>query len=40
MTLEEASQNAPELISSATEQALRYMKIGSKVFKNKHQKLI
>ena len=33
MTLEEASKNAPELISTATEQALRYMKIGSDVFK-------
>ena len=33
MTLEEASKNAPELISAATEQALRYMKIGSDVFK-------
>ena len=33
MTLAEASKNAPELISAATEQALRYMKIGSDVFK-------
>ena len=36
MTLEEACKNAPELISSATEQALRYMKIGAYVFKNQH----
>ena len=35
MTLEEASKTAPELIASATEQALRYMKIGSHVFKTK-----
>ena len=35
MTLAEASKNAPELISAATEQALRYMKIGSHVFKTK-----
>ena len=34
MTLEEASKNAPELISSATEQALRYLKTGVQVFKN------
>ena len=34
MTLEEASQNAPELIASATEQALRYLKTGVSVFQN------
>ena len=33
MTLAEAAKNATELISAATEQALRYMKIGSDVFK-------
>ena len=34
MTLEEAFKNAPELIASATEQALRYLKTGVSVFKN------
>jgi len=34
MTLEQAFENAPELISSATEQALRYLKTGAQVFKN------
>ena len=32
MTLEEASQDAAELIASATEQALRYMKAGGRLF--------
>ncbi len=32
MTLDEASRDAAELIASATEQALRYMKVGGKLF--------
>lgn len=35
MTLEYASQNAAALISDATEQAIRLMKTGSKIFGNK-----
>ena len=34
MTLDEASERASELISNATEQALRFMKAGSHVFRN------
>ena len=34
LTLDEASERAAELISNATEQALRFMKAGSQVFSN------
>ena len=33
MTLEEASSKAVELVESVTEQALRFMRVGARVFK-------
>ena len=34
MSLDEASERAPELITAATEQAVRFMKVGAQTFSN------